>query len=116
MKTNLLKKYRKIAKEKVYLSPGIREEICIVYCENTKKNRKEYYYEKQYNRFSQTYCEDNDSFTSINDECLKCLNDARRIYILKLLRKKREKSKGALLREKRNIENYRNKEKYLKTF
>lgn len=109
MKNKLLKKYRKAAKERVYLT-SINNNIYIVYTEQIDKNCiKEYFYEKKYDLFTNT-CDDNCySFPNVNDECLKSLSKARRFYIVHRLRQIRDKSKGDFIRRK-------NYEKYLKSF
>lgn len=118
MKINLLKKFRKIAKEKVFLDCGISDtDVCIVYVEGFGKKEKTFYYNRHLEYFSPDFHFDNDYnlFENIED-ALPYLVKARRQYIKMLLRKKREKSKGEMIRDEQSFKNYKQRLKFLKTF
>ena len=118
MKTNLLKKFRKIAKEKVFLDCGISDtDVCVVYVEGSGKKEKTFYYNKYLDNFSPDFHYDDgyNIFENIED-ALPYLLKARRQYIKMLLRKKREKSKGEMMRDEQSLKDYKERIKFLKTF
>lgn len=118
MKINLLKKFRKIAKEKVFLDCGISDtDVCIVYVEGFGKKEKTFYYDKRLDCFSRDfhYDEDYNLFEKI-ENALPYLLKARRQYIKMLLREKREKSKGEMIRDEQSLKAYKQRIKFLKTF
>lgn len=111
MKTKLLKKLRKQAKEKVYLSNSYTENNTLVIV------NKHNYYETFYNMKLDFFA----AYTIFHypsiEEALPCLQMARRRYILDILHDKyRRVSKGQEKREEMERLKRENYKKYLRQF